>query len=174
MLGRVLHADGKLLPFLFTSHFAFHTSASALAAKPAKAADKSVQTKKKFTGGAASKQAKLAKAMKGSKKKDGAVEHIDPRLQRIVSMLVPPEIAPLAESAEEKEAAYQKKQVFLNTKRIEHSKWQKDMYVKYYLQRDAMFSLPARLRQQALQPDIAIAPPSRNFFFETPPTSYVT
>mmetsp|Transcript_4209 Transcript_4209/g.7505 ORF Transcript_4209/g.7505 Transcript_4209/m.7505 type:complete len:158 (-) Transcript_4209:87-560(-) len=109
---------------------------------------------------------------KSSRRAEEANLEGNPRLQQIVSFILPDERQPKPLTSEQ--SSYQG--ILLEAKRaseIDHEKeWHSKMMTKHALQFRAINTLPSRLRAHALQPDYSPIPLNRKLLFFTPPESY--
>lgn len=117
----------------------------------------------------------VAKSQGDGSRKGGPaiVDMKNPKLQQILSMLVPSNLpTPEKLTAEQEKECRLRMNAYNEKKTRQHELWMKDMSVKHMLQQNALKALPDHLQKQAAQPDYTPFPPNRKFFFDSPPTAY--
>lgn len=110
----------------------------------------------------------------GSRKGGPAIVDMkNPKLQQILSMLVPVNLPTPAKLTAEQEMETRLRMNAYNEKKTRLDElWKQDMTVKHMLQQNALKALPDHLQKQATEPDYTPFPPNRKFFFDSPPTAY--
>lgn len=110
----------------------------------------------------------------GSRKGGPAIVDMkNPKLQQILSMLVPANApTPPTPTLEQQQESRARMTAYNEKKGRKQELWMQDMSVKHMLQQNALKALPDHLQKQAAQPDYTPFPPNRKFFFDTPPTAY--